>query len=124
MKQFPLACNASLLRHRPRACRFAAVLMFTAATAFSGLPAACYAQNMQVQSGNNNGGGVTPVAMLSLTPLPDTTIAAVTGTGLKPPSIGNNAGSGPIILWDELRPKLLPPLTSSTSTITVNGVIQ
>jgi hypothetical protein len=74
-----------------------------------------------------------PVALVQvasvsgLTPLPDASMAMVTGGRLQLPSLAAVARSrGAVVLWDEIRPPgLLQRVENSgTVTITVNGAVQ
>ncbi|HQT43521.1 MAG TPA: hypothetical protein PLD79_05950 [Halothiobacillus sp.] len=84
-----------------------------------GAPSLCYA-------GTKDTAVIFPVAVTNMTALPDAAIAIVTGTGMRAPAISGNSGQPTsIILWDEMRPTIQQPLTNnSTSTITVNGILQ
>jgi hypothetical protein len=71
-----------------------------------------------------------PVQLASfsgLAPLPDASMAVITGTGLQSPSFtGNVQPRGAVTLWDEIRPSNLQQRINSSGivTITVNGVTQ
>jgi hypothetical protein len=71
-----------------------------------------------------------PVQLASfsgLVPLPDTSMAVITGTGLQSPSFsGNVQPRGAVTLWDEIRPSNLQQRIDDSGivTLTVNGVTQ
>lgn len=71
-------------------------------------------------------GLILPAAVTNLTALPDSTIAVITGTGLKAPGLsGTSEPRAAITLWDELRPAgQQNTLSTSNTTITINGVVQ
>ena len=71
-----------------------------------------------------------PVQLASfsgLVPLPDASMAVITGTGLQSPSFsGNVQPRGAVTLWDEIRPSNLQQRIDDSGivTLTVNGVTQ
>jgi hypothetical protein len=71
-----------------------------------------------------------PVQLASfsgLIPLPDASMAVITGTGLQSPSFTASAQPrGAVTLWDEARPPNLQQRLdhSGSVNITVNGVVQ
>lgn len=101
-----------------------AALCFAAILAAIAMPSICRAGSEQ--SSSVFPVSVLPVALPGLTALPDSSIAAVTGTGLQAaPITGNTGANTPIVLWDELRPATPQTMINSGSvTITVNGVVQ
>jgi hypothetical protein len=101
-----------------------AALCFAAILAGIATPSICRAGSEQ--SSSVLPVSVLPVALPGLTALPDSSIAAVTGTGLQAaPITGNTGANTPIVLWDELRPATPQTMINSGSvTITVNGVVQ
>lgn len=101
-----------------------AALYVVAILAGMATPSICRAGNEQ--SSSILPVSVLPVALPGLTALPDSSIAAVTGTGLQAaPVTGNTGANTPIVLWDELRPATPQTMINSGSvTITVNGVVQ
>lgn len=66
------------------------------------------------------------ISFTGLTPLPNTSMAVITGTGLPLPSLNQNSGPhSAVTLWDEIRPQSPQSLVKNgTVTITVNGVLQ
>ena len=65
------------------------------------------------------------VSFTGLTPLPNASMAVITGTGLPLPSLNQNSRPrGAVTLWDEIRPPSLQSLVKNSTTITVNGVLQ
>ncbi|WP_284258509.1 hypothetical protein [Acidocella aquatica] len=118
MKQFS-ALQFRLAISGKRLCGCVAVVTVLSAAAIVVTPGVGYAK-----AGTSD--FILPAAVTNLTALPDSTIAVITGTGLKAPSI-NGAGEprATITLWDELRPAVQQnSLSNSNSTITVNGVVQ
>jgi hypothetical protein len=118
MKQFStLLCVLAVSRQWLRKPLLEMALLF--ALSVVGTPTICLAK----------GGGsdlISPAAVTNLTALPDSTIAVITGTGLKAPSLsGTSQPRAAITLWDELRPAAQQNnLSNSNSTITINGVVQ
>ena len=125
MKQFPVLFGTSPGPRRRRTYRFATILAFATAAVCVAVPSNGRAQDLLAKNGQ--AAVVLPAAVTNLTALPDATIAVVTGMGLKTTqSVNGNAGSAPsIVLWDELRPTVAPPVIGNgATTITVNGVMQ
>ena len=99
-------------------CGLAAGMVFLAAVAM--------APGMARAATTKGRGLFLPAALTSLTALPDSEIAVVTGTGLRGPAVSGTAEPrAAITLWDELRPAVQQNnLSSGNSTVTVNGVVQ
>ena len=118
MKQFS-ALPFKRMIFRGSICNYAAAMAWMVVLATAAVPTACHAKSGESAL-------VLPAGLTQLTALSDSTIAIVTGTGLRGPSIGGTSEPrAPITLWDELRPTAHPPLAAnSNSVITINGVLQ
>ena len=80
----------------------------------------CYAGGVEGMAGDHHGLRAT---LANVTVLSDAAMSQETGGRLQNPTVGKDGiGRQPVLLWDEMRPKVpAAPASGSGVTITVNG---